>query len=435
MNEEKFIGEAFPENGIPLVNLGGAPPGEVKTGRKIFITDSTFSEAQQTRAPFKTETALNIFKLLSAAGGRSGIIRDCDFSIYEKSHQKIFSACRESGLKFPQISACIKCRKEDIATAVNLKAQRVSVVMPCSDYQIFLKMKMNRQEAMNHYKNCLSELLDKGMEVKCSLEDITRADMHEFVLPLINELCKIAGQRELRFRLCDTLGLGMPFKRVDFPRGIPSLLCSIMSRTPLKTENLEWHGHNDLQLATANAISAWLHGCMYVNGTVLGIGDRSSIAATEALLLHWIGLTGENSEVDFMAMSDLIELMKSENNTKNVETSALFADEYIDVSDGIHPDGISRKHETYSDQEDSRWSPRKSRFKINSSSGLAGITMRLNSIINDSTMKLSKESPEIRELKKNIEQIFESGRKNELTEEEFINLACKFFPFLKQKCN
>ena len=433
MNDEKFIGDSFPENGIPLVNLGGAPPGQVKAGRKIFITDSSFSEAQQTRAPFKTETALRIFKLLSAAGGRSGIIRDCDFFIYDKSHQKIFSACRDTGLKFPQMAAWIRCRKEDIDTAIDLKVQRVSLVMPCSDYQIFLKMKMNRQEAVNHYKKCISELLDKGLEIKCSLEDITRADMHEFVLPLINELCKIAGQKELRFRLCDTLGLGMPFKRVDFPRGIPSLLCSIMSRTPLKTENLEWHGHNDLQLATANAISAWLHGCMYVNGTVLGNGERSSVAATEALLLHWIGLTGENSEVDFMAMSELIEIMKSEINAKSNESSKLFGDENIDVSTGIHADGIVREYESYSVPESV--STRKSRFKINSSSGLAGIAMRLNSIINDSTIKLSKESPEIRELKKSIEQIFESGRQSELSDRELIDMASKFFPFLKQKCN
>src|SRR5208282_750983 len=50
---------------------------------------------------------------------------------------------------------------------------------------------------------------------------------------------------------------------------------------------LEWHGHNDFHKVLANATAAWLYGCMYANGTILGYGERTGNPPLEGLLMDY----------------------------------------------------------------------------------------------------------------------------------------------------
>ena len=58
------------------------------------------------------------------------------------------------------------------------------------------------------------------------IEDLTRADLDGFVAPLVTSLQEL-GRRAgvpVKFRLCDTMGFGLPWPEAALPRGVPRLV-------------------------------------------------------------------------------------------------------------------------------------------------------------------------------------------------------------------
>src|SRR5438270_902400 len=69
----------------------------------------------------------------------------------------------------------------------------------------------------------------------------------------------------VKLRLCDTLGLGLPWREAALPRSVPRLVASLRESAGIEPHQLEWHGHDDLGKVHANAVAAWLAGCVAVN--------------------------------------------------------------------------------------------------------------------------------------------------------------------------
>ena len=78
--------------------------------------------------------------------------------------------------------------------------KETGILVSCSDYHIFYKMKMTRRKAMEHYLNIVRECLDTGIAARCHLEDITRSDIHGFVIPLCYELMKLSKEYDVRLK-------------------------------------------------------------------------------------------------------------------------------------------------------------------------------------------------------------------------------------------
>ena len=87
------------------------------------------------------------------------------------------------------------------------------ILVSCTDYHIFLKLKKTRKQALDQYLNIIRAALDAGITPRCHFEDITRADFYGFVVPFAIELMKLREQygRDVKIRLCDTLGFGVPW--------------------------------------------------------------------------------------------------------------------------------------------------------------------------------------------------------------------------------
>ena len=50
----------------------------------IWITDTTFRDGQQSRAPYTSDQIVDIYKMLNRLGGKKGIIRQSEFFVYSK---------------------------------------------------------------------------------------------------------------------------------------------------------------------------------------------------------------------------------------------------------------------------------------------------------------------------------------------------------------
>ena len=117
---------------------------------EIWITDTSLRDGQQSVEPYSVEQIVNIYKLLSKLGGPYGIIRQTEFFAYSKKDRDAIAKCQELGLRFPEITTWIRANKEDFKMVRDLGIRETGILVSCSDYHIFKKMKMTRKQALDH---------------------------------------------------------------------------------------------------------------------------------------------------------------------------------------------------------------------------------------------------------------------------------------------
>src|SRR5260370_13709852 len=131
-----------------------------------------------------------------------------------------------------------------------------------------------------------------GIRLRLNLEAAARGSI-DFILYFIdavrNKSADFSEAVRPKFRVCDTLGLGLPDEAVPLPRGIPRLFRELI-KTGLGSDDLEFHPHTDTGLITAHCLTALRTGCGVINGTCLGTGERTGNAPLELVLMHLIGM-------------------------------------------------------------------------------------------------------------------------------------------------
>lgn len=147
----------------------------------------------------------------------------------------------EEGLPLTPIAWC-RMREPDIDAAIEAKVSMVNVSIPASDVQIAAKLGGNRDQALQQVKRVVGYARGRGLDVAVGGEDSSRADV-DFLISLI-ATANAAGAR--RFRIADTLSV------LD-PDSAYALIARLRATSDLE---LEFHGHDDLGLATANTLAA-----------------------------------------------------------------------------------------------------------------------------------------------------------------------------------
>ncbi|HXG75985.1 MAG TPA: hypothetical protein VNJ53_05395 [Gaiellaceae bacterium] len=103
-----------------------------------------------------------------------------------------------------------------------------------------------------------------------------------------------AGAR--RLRIADTVGVANP---ADVTRLFAELRAAVTGLT------LEFHGHDDLGLATANTLAALDGGADAVSVTVNGLGERAGNAALEQVAVALKVLRGMETSIDLSQLHEL----------------------------------------------------------------------------------------------------------------------------------
>ena len=168
---------------------------------EIWITDTTFRDGQQSINPYTVDQIVDLFKLMSRLGGPYGIIRQTEFFIYSEKDREAVRRC------------------QDFKLVKDMGIRETGILVSCSDYHIFNKLKMTRRQAMNMYLDTVRDAFEAGVMPRCHLEDITRADFYGFVVPFVNELMRLSEDAHIpvRIRACDTMGYGIPYTEVSLP--------------------------------------------------------------------------------------------------------------------------------------------------------------------------------------------------------------------------
>ena len=71
----------------------------------IWITDTTFRDGQQSRAPYTTEQIVTIYDYLHRLGGPKGLIRQSEFFLYRKKTEMLFTNAWNVVINFRKLPA------------------------------------------------------------------------------------------------------------------------------------------------------------------------------------------------------------------------------------------------------------------------------------------------------------------------------------------
>ena len=346
----------------------------------IWITDTTFRDGQQSRTPYSTDQIVHIYDAFHRLGGPKGIIRQCEFFLYSKKDRDAVYKCMEKGYKFPEITSWIRASKKDFELVKEIGLKETGILVSCSDYHIFYKMKMTRKQAMEHYLGVVRECLETGISPRCHLEDITRSDIYGFVIPFCLELMKLKDEYGIpvKIRACDTMGYGVNFPGAVIPRSVPGIIYGLKEHAGVPSELLEWHGHNDFYKAVNNSTTAWLYGASAVNSALFGIGERTGNTPLEAMVFEYAQLRGTLDGMDTTVITELAEYYEKEIGYHIPERTPFVGKNFNVTRAGIHADGLLKNEEIYNIFDTDKLLNRPVLVAVSNTSGLAGIAHWIN---------------------------------------------------------
>ena len=398
---------------------------------EIWITDTTFRDGQQSMEPFSVQQIVDLYKLMSRLSGPKGIIRQTEFFIYSKKDREALDKCRELGLRFPEITSWIRATPQDFKLVADMGIPETGILVSCSDYHIFKKLHMTRRQAMDTYLATVKEAFATGVIPRCPLEDITRADFYGFVVPFVNALQDLSREAGIpvKIRACDTLGLGVPYGGSTLPRCVPGIIYGLRHYADVPARCLEWHGHNDFHLATANAGHAWMYGASAVNCTLLGIGERTGNVPLESMVFQYAGFRGTLDGMDTTAITDIARYFKYQIGYDIPENTPFVGRNFNVTRAGIHADGLLKDEEIYNIFDTKRLLNRPASVMIGKTSGLAGIAYWINDnydLTGDAA--IAKNDPLVAQLKAWVDEEYENGRQSTLGRHELEAKVQEFAP-------
>ena len=392
---------------------------------EIWITDTTFRDGQQSRTPYTTEQIVTMYDYLHKLGGPKGIIRQSEFFLYSKKDRDAVYKCMERGYKFPEVTSWIRASKKDFQLVKDMGMAETGILVSCSDYHIFYKMKMTRRECMNHYLSVVRDCLETGIAVRCHLEDITRADIYGFVIPFCLELMKLSDEYKIpvKIRACDTMGYGVNFSGAVIPRSVQGIIYGLLTHAGVPSERLEWHGHNDFYKAVTNSTTAWLYGACGVNCSLFGIGERTGNTPLEAMVFEYAQLKGTLDGMDTTVITELSEYYQKEIGYKIPSRTPFVGKNFNVTRAGIHADGLLKNEEIYNIFDTEKFLNRPVLVAVSNTSGLAGIAHWINTYFKlKDTQVVEKSHPVVERVKAWVDEQYEHGRVTVITDDELIQI-------------
>ncbi|MBC7959321.1 MAG: 2-isopropylmalate synthase [Vallitaleaceae bacterium] len=391
--------------------------------KDIWITDTTFRDGQQSREPFTTEQIVKIYDYLHALGGPKGIIKQSEFFVYSKKDRDAVYKCLERGYEFPEVTTWIRASKKDFELAKNIGIKETGILVSCSDFHIFYKMKMTRRQVLDHYLGIVKDCMDLGIRPRCHLEDITRADFYGFVVPFVAELNKLSIESGIpvKIRACDTMGYGVSYPGAVLPRSVQGIIYGLHHHARVPSEMLEWHGHNDFYRAVQNSSTAWLYGCSSVNTTLFGIGERTGNTPLEAMIFEYAQFKGTTDGVDTRIITEIAEYFEKEVGCHIPERTPFVGKNFNVTRAGIHADGLLKNEEIYNIFDTDKLLNRPVRVAVSETSGLSGVAHWMNAFYRlKGERALDKKHPVVVKVKEWVDAEYEAGRIIFISEEELI---------------
>lgn len=413
--EANLFPEAFPSSDFPAFVWEKRPPD---LPVQAWTTETTHRDGQQGGLPLTVEAGLRIYDLMGQFTGTTGALRQAEFFAYRPADRAMLEGALERWRGGHPVAPTtwIRATRKDAALVADLGVRETGMLASASDYHTFHKFTPGgRAQAARAYLDAVAAVLDAGLRPRLHLEDATRAP-REFILPFVEAVQHLAAdfpaEQAPKFRLCDTMGVGLPLEEVAWPRSVPRMVRELRA-AGVPGELLEFHPHNDTHLIVANCLAAVLAGCAVINGTLLGKGERSGNAPLEGVLLHLVGM-GLVERPNFPALNTLAELYETLGQGVPAKYP-LYGRDAHRTRAGIHADGLNKFWPMYAPFDVPGLLGRPLEVSLTKDSGLAGLIFLIKG---HTGRELGKDHPGVQRLHAELGAEFDAGRQTAVEWEE-----------------
>lgn len=284
--------------------------------------------------------------------------------------QSVKQICKQ--IKQTTICALTRAVDKDIEIAAKAlqKAQksRIHTGIGTSDYHIKYKFKSNRNNIIDRAFKAVKLANNLVDEVEFYAEDAGRTS-NRFLSKICEHVIK-AGAKIIN--IADTTGYCLP---EEYGNKIKYLKKNVKNIDKIK---ISTHCHNDLGLATANALYGVINGAQQIECTINGLGERAGNTALCEIVM--ILKQHKNLNLSTSIKTQLIykisRLVSKYTGILIQPNKAIIGNNAFAHSSGIHQDGIIKKRETYEIINPSEVGVLNSSIILTARSGRAAIAYR-----------------------------------------------------------
>lgn len=307
---------------------------------RIYIFDTTLRDGEQVPGcQLNTVEKIEIAKALEELGVD---VIEAGFPISSpgdfKSVVEISKAVKE-----PVICGLTRAIKKDIDVAADAlcfaKRKRIHTGIGASDIHIKYKFNSTREKVLKQGVEAVKYARRLVDDVEFYAEDAGRADL-KFLAEMVE---KVIASGATVVNIPDTTGYCLPW---EFGERIKFLFENVKN---IDQAIISVHCHNDLGMATANAVSGVLNGARQIEATINGVGERAGNTSLEeaAIVLKSHKGLGLETRINTKKIHSASRLVSRLMRMPVQANKAIVGKNAFAHSSGIHQHGVLKHRQNY----------------------------------------------------------------------------------------
>lgn len=368
----------------------------------VELRDTTLRDGEQTPGVvFRKSEKIRIAQKLAEIG-----VQRMEVAFPAVSGEDHEAAKEIARLKLgPKIFTLSRLDKKDVDLAVGAGVDGIGLEFPVSDILLKHRFKKTREEVIAQAVDVITYAKEHGLIVGVDAFDSTRTSMEDLVKTVNSLLSDVKADY---VEIIDSYSVMNPISMSFFIRQFKERV-----KIPV-----ELHCHNELGLATANAIAGVGQGADIVDVTVNGLGDKCGLPPLPEIALGTRFFLGLETGIKYEKLHELSKLVEEISKFKVPKNKPIVGDDAHAYESGLLVWALTVPTYPFAARS---YLPelvgRKTKFVLGKKSGVTSIKKKLEEL----NLKIDDDDA----LRKITEEVKKLGieKKSFVTEEELIGLA------------